>query len=61
MLFQSGAELALFITQIDFQEQQLVGIGMRRAFQHGGHPQVDFGEVVVLDRYVGLFHVPLLL
>ena len=42
-------DLFLLVADLDLQEHQLVGVRMFAGRQHGGHAEVDFGEVVVGD------------
>jgi hypothetical protein len=49
-LAQAGADLAAFVAQVDLEDEELVGVWMRFAFENRRDAEVEFGEVVVLDR-----------
>ena len=53
VLAQAGADLPFLRAQVDLENQELVGVGMGLAIDHRRDPQLELGEVVVLD-HVGI-------
>jgi len=50
VLPQAGADLPFLATEVDLQDEQLVGVRVRLAFEHGGHAQFKLGEIIVSNR-----------
>ena len=51
----AGEDLALFVAEVDFEAEELVGLGDALGDEDFGYAEVDFGEVVDGDlRGVGL-------
>src|SRR5580700_1882757 len=52
ILCDAGQDLALFIAEVDFKTEELVGLGHALGNQDPGDAKVDLGEVVDGDEFV---------
>ena len=48
VLAEAGTDLPAFPAHVQLQDQQLVGVGMGRAFDDRRYAQVKLGKIVVL-------------
>jgi hypothetical protein len=57
--FEAGADLPLFGAEVDFEHEELVGVGVFAAFEDAGDAEVELGEIVEGNQRFGgskLFH-----
>ncbi len=57
-LGDAGEDLAAFVAEIDFEAEELVGLGDALADEDLGYAQLDFGEVVDGDLVFCLGEAP---